>query len=99
MDEFIETLRRDIPKVFESKDYEKHRDEILEGQQERAKAIFYRIEQKAIEKGFALKKSVSGLAVVPAKDGKPMGQEEYNALPKHKKDEYEKGDGYSSGKA
>lgn len=90
MDELVETLRRDIPKVFESKDYEKHRDEILEGQQERAKAIFYRIEQKAIEKGFVLKKSVSGLAVVPAKDGKPMGQEEYNALPKYKKDEYEK---------
>ena len=33
MDELVETLRRDIPKVFESKDYEKHRDEILEGQQ------------------------------------------------------------------
>ena len=90
MIELVETLRRDIPKVFESKDYEKHRDEIFEGQQERAKAIFYRVEQKAIEKGFVLKKSVSGLAVVPAKDGKPMGQEEYNALPKHKKDEYEK---------
>src|SRR3972149_1080031 len=90
MDELIETLRRDIPKVFESKDYEKHRDEILEGQQERAKAIFYRLEQKAVEKGFALKKTVSGLSVVPAKDGKPMGQEEYNALPKYKKDEYEK---------
>ena len=90
MIELVETLRRDIPKVFESKDYEKHRDEIFEGQQERAKAIFYRVEQKAIEKGFVLKKSVSGLAVVPAKDGKPMGQEEYNALPKHKKDEYER---------
>ena len=85
MDELIETLRRDIPKVFESKDYEKHRDEILEGQQERTRALFFRLEQKALEKGLVLKKTVSGLAVVPAKNGKPMGQEEFESLPAEKR--------------
>ncbi|MBI5809832.1 MAG: AAA family ATPase, partial [Deltaproteobacteria bacterium] len=85
MEELVGSLRRDIPKVFESKDYEKHRDEILEGQQERTRAIFLRIEQRAAEKGFMLKKSASGLSIVPAKDGKAMGQEEYNSLPKGRK--------------
>ena len=85
MDELIEAIRRDIPKVFESKDYEKHRDEILAGQQERTKVLFQRLEQLVQSKGFVLKKTASGLAVVPAKDGKPMSQEEYDSLPKEKK--------------
>src|SRR3970040_1041019 len=85
MGELVETLKRDIPRVFESKDYEKHRDEILDGQQERTKAIFYRLEQKAQEKGFILKKTVSGLAVVPAKDGKVLGHEDFEKLSKSEK--------------
>ncbi|MDO8425968.1 MAG: ATP-binding protein [Deltaproteobacteria bacterium] len=85
MDERIEALRRDIPKVFESKDYEKHRDEILEGQQERTRAIFFRLEQKALERGFILKKTVSGLSVVPARNNKAMSPEEFNSLPGEKK--------------
>jgi lon-related putative ATP-dependent protease len=90
MDELVETLRRDIPKVFESKDYERHRDELIEGQQERTKAIFYRLEQKAVEMGFVLKKTVSGLAVVSAtKDGKPMSQDEFNRLAREKRAELE----------
>ncbi|MBI5886504.1 MAG: AAA family ATPase [Deltaproteobacteria bacterium] len=87
MDELIGALRRDIPKVFESKDYERHRDEILDGQQERTRAIFSRLEQKTLEKGLYLKKSASGLSVMPGKNGKAMSQEEFDALPKEKRDE------------
>ncbi|MFQ5735796.1 MAG: Lon protease family protein [Thermodesulfobacteriota bacterium] len=89
MDDLVESLKRDIPKVFESKDYEKHRDEILESQQERTRAVFLRMEQLAAEKGLMLKKSVSGLSVVPAKNGKPMSPEEFNALPREKRTETE----------
>ena len=89
MDELIESLRRDIPKVFESKDYERHRDEIYEGQQERTRALFLRLEQKVMEKGFILKKTVSGLSIVPARGGKAMAQEEFDALPKEKKAAFE----------
>ncbi|MBI5455217.1 MAG: AAA family ATPase, partial [Deltaproteobacteria bacterium] len=90
MDDLVDSLRRDIPKVFESKDYEKHRDEIIEGQQERTRAIFFRLEQRAIEKGFILKKSVSGLSVVPAKNGKAISQDEFDSLASEKKAEIEK---------
>lgn len=89
MEELVEALRRDIPKVFESKDYERHRDEILDGQQERTKALFYRLEQKAQEKGFVLKKTASGLSVAPAKDGKAIKQDEFDALSKQEKQRVE----------
>ncbi|HHL40804.1 MAG TPA: ATP-dependent protease [Deltaproteobacteria bacterium] len=87
MESLIAALRRDIPSVFESKDYERHRDEVLEGQQERTKSVIERLEKLAESKGFVLKKSSSGLAVLPAgKDGEPMKQEEYEALPREKKE-------------
>lgn len=85
MEDLVESLKRDIPKVFESKDYEKHRDEMLDGQQERTKALFYKLEQKAQEKGFIVKKTVSGLAVVPAKNGKVINNENFDKLSKEEK--------------
>ncbi|MEE9613553.1 MAG: ATP-binding protein [Thermodesulfobacteriota bacterium] len=86
MEGFVNTLKRDIPMVFESKDYERHRDEILEGQQERTKALFHRLEQQVEKRGFVLKKTVSGLAVVPAKDGKALEQEEFDKLPRKERE-------------
>ena len=82
MERAVLSLRRDIPTVFESRDYEKHRDEILDGQQERTKEIFYKLELTVEEKGFILKKGARGLAVIPAKDGKAIKQEAYDALPR-----------------
>ncbi|MCK5236003.1 MAG: AAA family ATPase, partial [Deltaproteobacteria bacterium] len=87
MAELVVSLTRDIPKVFDSKDYEVHRDELFDGQQERTKVIFERLEKLAIEKGFVLKKTASGLAVVPAKKGKALSQDEYNSLSKGDKDQ------------
>jgi lon-related putative ATP-dependent protease len=85
----VGSLRRDIPRVFDSKDYEKHRDEILEGQQEFTKTIFQRLENAAAKRGVMLKKTVSGLVVVPAKDGKPIKQEEFEALEKGEREKFE----------
>ncbi len=89
MDGLIASLRRDVPKVFETKDYEKHRDEILDGQQERTKAVFSRLESMATDRGLILRKTAAGLAVVPAKDGKPMSQEDFDKLPAERKTEIE----------
>ncbi|VAV83938.1 ATP-dependent protease La Type II [hydrothermal vent metagenome] len=90
MEDLVVTLRRDIPKVFESKDYESHRDEILDGQQERTKVLFHRLEQAAKEKGFTLKKTSSGVSVVPAKeDGKPLEQKDFDKLTVEERNAFE----------
>ncbi len=87
MERAVISMRRDIPKVFESRDYEKHRDEILDGQQERTKDIFYKLELTVQEKGFLLKKGARGLAVIPARDGNAIKQEDYDALSRTERDE------------
>jgi len=87
MEELINTLRQEIPKVFESKEYERQRTKILEEFQQKQKKYFSELEKETREKDFTLRKTVSGLALVPIKKtGETLSEEEYESLdPKVKK--------------
>jgi len=81
MDELIETLKQEIPKIFESKEYEKQRTKILEDFQQKQKQYFTDLEQDAKNKDFTLKKTVSGLVLLPVKKtGEALSEEEYEDL-------------------
>ncbi|MBM4135913.1 MAG: ATP-dependent protease [Nitrospira sp.] len=81
MEELVNILRDEIPKVFESKEYEKQKNRIIEEAQKKQKDIFASLEEEAQEKGFSVRKSVSGLIIVPVKKtGEPLTEEEYEAL-------------------
>jgi len=87
MDEMITLLRQEIPKTFESKEYEKQKAKILEDFQNKQKKQFEDLETLAKEKDFTLRKTVSGLVLVPVKKtGETLSEEEYEDLePKVKK--------------
>jgi lon-related putative ATP-dependent protease len=81
MEELIKVLKVEIPKIFESKEYEKQKNKILEGFQARQKELFAKLEEEAQSKGFSIRKNVSGLMIVPVKKaGEPLTEEEYEAL-------------------
>jgi lon-related putative ATP-dependent protease len=81
MDELIKILKVEIPKVFESKEYEKQKSKILEGAQAKQKEIFSSLEEEAKEKGFSVRKTVSGLIIIPVnKKGDPLTEEEFESL-------------------
>ncbi|OGW37474.1 MAG: ATP-dependent protease [Nitrospirae bacterium RBG_13_39_12] len=81
MEELINILRVEIPKVFESKEYEKQKNKILEVSQKQQKNIFSNLEEEAQEKGFSVRKTVSGLIIIPVKKtGEPLTEEEYELL-------------------
>ncbi len=81
MEEMITALRQEIPKVFESKEYEKQKTKILEEFQQRQKKHFADLEREAKEKDFTLRKTVSGLVLVPVKKtGETLSEEEYESL-------------------
>jgi lon-related putative ATP-dependent protease len=81
MDEVIKILKVEIPKVFESKEYEKQKNKIIEEAQRKQKELFTSLEEEAQEKGFSVRKTVSGLIIVPVKKtGEPLTEEEYEAL-------------------
>jgi lon-related putative ATP-dependent protease len=81
MEELIKVLKVEIPKVFESKEYEKQKNKILEAFQSKQKEMFSGLEEEAQSKGFSIRKTVSGLMIVPVKKGgEPLTEEEYEAL-------------------
>ncbi len=81
MEELIRILKVEIPKIFESKEYEKQKNKILEEFQKKQKEMFTSLEDEAQEKGFSIRKTVSGLLIVPVKkSGEPLTEEEYEAL-------------------
>ncbi|MBA4373433.1 MAG: ATP-dependent protease [Thermodesulfovibrio sp.] len=81
MEELIKVLKIEIPKIFESKEYEKQRLVLLEGFQQKQKAMFSGLEEEAQAKGFSIRKAVSGLMIVPVKkSSEPLTEEEYEAL-------------------
>jgi len=80
MKELVESFKADIPKALESKEYEALRAEIIEEYQNNNNELFQLLEKECEEKGFALQRTVSGLVIVPQKDGHNFTQEEYEAL-------------------
>ncbi len=81
MDDLIKALRVEIPKVFESREYEKQRSKIVDEFQQKQKELFTNLEEEVQSKGFAIRKAVAGLLVVPVKKtGEPLTEEEYASL-------------------
>ncbi|MEN2986040.1 MAG: ATP-binding protein [Thermodesulfovibrionaceae bacterium] len=81
MANLISTLKIEIPKAFESKEYDKQRNKILEDFQLKQKEWFTTVEEEAKNKGFAIRKALAGLIIVPIKrDGEPLTEEEFLSL-------------------
>ena len=64
IDEVIKILRIEIPKVFDSKEYGRQRSKIVEEAQRKDKETFAGLEEEAQQKGFSVRKTVSGLIII-----------------------------------
>lgn len=86
MDKFIKALKEELSKIFESKEYEKQKNRIMEEFQKKQKDLFGALEEEAHRRGFSIRKTVSGLLIVPVKKtGEPLSEEEFEALPEQEK--------------
>jgi len=90
MEELVEDLKLEIPKAFESEDYEIRKQELLKKYKEKRESTLEDIENKAFEEGFALKQSATGVILVPRSEDEPMSVEDYEKLPDSKKEKIEK---------
>ncbi|MCH7824574.1 MAG: AAA family ATPase [Acidobacteria bacterium] len=78
--ELIEDLHEQVPKAFEGKDYDEQRRHTAESHQEHKQELLDQLEGLARERGFELKSTPMGFRTVPIHNGKPLTQEEYEAL-------------------
>lgn len=81
LDGFLEAAKRDIPRAFESEDYERHRREALAELSQRRDALFSQLHSFAHDQGFALEITPAGIVTVPLSHGHPLSNEEFQNLP------------------
>ncbi|MFH1837266.1 MAG: ATP-binding protein [Candidatus Omnitrophota bacterium] len=90
IEELIEELKIEIPKAFESEDYEIRRQNLLKEYKDKRDKTLEDVEDKAFEEGFVLKQSATGVILVLRSGDGPMSAIEYEKLTESKKKKVEK---------
>lgn len=90
MEELVAHLKREIPKAFDSKEYEQSMNALITENQAEQKALFNQLSEKARQEGFALEMSKMGVSLVPILNGKPISAEQFEALEDETKQAMEK---------
>lgn len=89
MEEFIQSAQRDIPRAFDSEDYEQRQQSALAELQQRREQLNRDLHTFATERGFALQMTQAGIATIPIKDGEPLPPDQFQQLPEETRKEYE----------
>ena len=89
MDELVRYLGGEIPKAFESKEYEQNLNALVRDNQERQQAIFEELEEMGRKGGFAVELSKVGVALFPIVDGRRISPEQYAELDEQSRGEIE----------
>ncbi|MBM3792094.1 MAG: ATP-dependent protease, partial [Acidobacteria bacterium] len=90
MEELVQHLRTEIPKAFESKEYERSMGALIQENQERQQSLYNRLSEKARGAGFSLELTKVGVSLVPIIHGKTITAEQYEVLDEATKKEIEK---------
>jgi lon-related putative ATP-dependent protease len=80
MQTLIENVQGEIRRAFESEEYALKRQETVRSFQRQRDDLFSELNDRAREQGFGLQASPVGLLTIPLKDGKPLGDDEFQAL-------------------
>ncbi len=85
MEELVASLKVEIPKIFDSKEYKQQSNVIVEGFQSRQKDLFTSLEREAGEKGFKVQPAMAGFSIVAiGESGEPLTEEEFKSLDEEK---------------
>jgi len=80
MDRVVEELSTEIPRAFETEEYEREQQQIQEDLQKRRQALFEELEQEAQARGFALLQGAGGVMMAPVVQGNVLTPEQYGRL-------------------
>ena len=90
MSAFIESLKIELPKAFNDKYYEQHKESTLDEFEDKRNAVFRRVENYAKRHKVVIQITSIGQRTVPLIDDKEMTPEEYDALSKTEKNKLDK---------
>jgi len=87
MKELLDVLQVEIPKAFSGEEYENDKAALIKEYQEKRSEIFNHFTNQALEQGFQVSSTNSGIYFSPIIDGKPLSEDEYGKLDEKKKEE------------
>lgn len=87
MEKLVEQALTDLRAAFESEEYERHREEVVNRVQSQKQEMLDRLSKVAREYGFALQATPMGLMTIPTKEGEPISEEAYRKLNEDEKKE------------
>ncbi len=90
MNELVRQLRAEIPKAFESKEYEESVNRLLQENQAAQQAMYNELSENAKKQGFEIEITKVGVSLVPVMDGKPLSPEQFELLNPQARQEIEK---------
>ena len=86
MAELLSTLKVEIPKILDSREYKKERSGIVEEFQKRQKELFSALEGEAVAKGFNIRAAMGEFNLVALDDaGEPLTEESFKSLADERK--------------
>ncbi|MCS7206837.1 MAG: AAA family ATPase [Dehalococcoidia bacterium] len=80
MRQLVEKARREIPKAFEAEEYISRRERITQEVNRQREALFTRLSQHALERGFSIQATPVGFVILPLSKGRPLTDEEFLRL-------------------
>jgi predicted ATP-dependent protease len=89
LEQLVQTLQREAKKMFESDEFARQRQAMIEELQKRQQQMMEALMEEASRNDFALRMTPSGIVLLPTKDGKPMQETEFLALSAEEKKRFE----------
>ncbi|MFZ5969730.1 MAG: Lon protease family protein [Bacillota bacterium] len=83
----IQTLKKEIPKIFTGKEYENNKSTMIQEYQSYSQQIIEDLNKLAKKYGFMFTQTERGLVSIPLIDGRPISEEEYRELSKEQLEE------------
>ncbi len=80
MDNFVKSCREEIPQVFASEEYATERNTVTKDFEAKKEEQFKALNVEALKRGFGIQRAPTGLVPLPLKDGRPLEQQEFQAL-------------------
>jgi len=90
MDQLIENLKNEMPRAFETEDYQQKRTNLMEEFQQKKREKINALEEKAQEHDIQIQSTNAGFQTVPLVNGEPIDQETYQKLDDDVKEDVDK---------
>jgi predicted ATP-dependent protease len=90
MNELVHYLRAEIPKAFESKEYEGSVSRLLQENQGVQQVLLTQLSEKTRSQGFEIEITKVGISLIPISEGKPLSPEQFEQLEPAARNEIER---------